>query len=95
MLTERWFRCHRMLAQTSVRSFDQADVVWWDQMLSEKRPDAGCQRPVDSSKVLERENHDRTRPISANRTLASVWSHFKHRSLGCTDRSIRSLHRGT
>ena len=45
-------------------------------------PNAKGQHPVDSSKVLERENHDRTRPISADRTLASVWSLYKHWSLG-------------
>ena len=39
-----------------------------------KWPDAESLRPVDSSKVSERENHDRTRPVSANRTLASVRS---------------------
>ena len=32
-------------------------------------PDAEGQRPVDSSKVPERENHDRTRLVSADRTL--------------------------
>ena len=34
-----------------------------------KSPDAEGQRPVDSSKVLERENPDRTRPVNADRTL--------------------------
>ena len=77
MLTERWFRCHRMLAQTSVRSFDQADVVWWDRTLSEKRSDTGCQRLVNSSKVSESNFHDRMRSISADWTLVSVRSQLK------------------
>ena len=62
MLTEHWFRCDRMLAQSPVSSFDQGEVVWM-------RPDAGCQSPVNSSKVPERENPDRTCPVSADRTL--------------------------
>ena len=41
-------------------------------------PDAESLRPVDSSKVPERENYDRTRPVSADRTLPSVRSHYKH-----------------
>ena len=51
-------------------------------------PDAEGQRSVDSSKVLDRENHDWTRPVSVDRTLASVQSHCKHWSSGCTDRSV-------
>ena len=34
-----------------------------------KSPDAEGQRPVDSSKVPERENPDRTRSVNADRTL--------------------------
>ena len=63
MLTERWFRCDRTLAQSSVSSFDQGDFIWCDRTLRGERPNAGCQHPVDSSKVPERENHDRTRPV--------------------------------
>ena len=33
------------------------------------RPDAEDQRPVDSSKVLEKEFCDRTHPVSTDRTL--------------------------
>ena len=33
------------------------------------RPDAEVQRPVDSSKVPEKEFCDRTRPVSTDRTL--------------------------
>ena len=33
MLTGRWFRCDRMLAQSLISSFDQGEVVWM-------RPDA-------------------------------------------------------
>ena len=60
MLTVRWFQCDRTLAQSPVSSFDQGEIIWCDQTLRGERPDAGCQRPVDSSKVPERENHDRT-----------------------------------
>ena len=54
----------RTLAQSLISSFDQGKVVWCDRTLRGEQPDAGCQRPVDSSKVLERENHDRTRPVT-------------------------------
>ena len=64
MLTERWFRCDRTRVQSPISSFDQGEFVWCDRTLRGERPDAGCQRPVDSSKVLERENHDRTRPVT-------------------------------
>ena len=50
----------------------------------------GVQGPVDISKVLVRVNCDRMRPVSADRTLASVRSHCKHWSSGCTDRNVRS-----
>ena len=72
----------RTLAQSPVSSFDQGGFVWCDRTLRGERPDAGCQRPVDSSKVLERENHDRTRSVSADRTLSNVWSLLYHWSLG-------------
>ena len=81
MLTGRWFQCDQTLAQSPVSSFDQGEVVWCDRTLRGERPNAGCQRPdarcerlVDSSKVSERENRDRTCPVSADRTLASVRS---------------------
>jgi hypothetical protein len=32
-------------------------------------PNAEDQRPVDSSKILEKEFYDQTRPISTDRTL--------------------------
>ena len=38
------------------------------------RPDAGQQRPIDYSKVPERQICDRTRPVAGDRTLASVQS---------------------
>ena len=38
------------------------------------RPDAGTQRPIDYSKVPERQICDRTRPVVGDRTLASVRS---------------------
>ena len=82
MFTGRWFWCDRTLAQSPVSSFDQAEVVWWDQTLSEKRLDAGCQRSVNSSKVLESSFHDRTRPVSADRTLVKVRSQLKWLSGG-------------
>ena len=63
MLIRRWFQSDRTLAQSLVSSFDQGDFVWCDRTLRGERPGAGCQRPVDSSKVLERENRDRTRPV--------------------------------
>ena len=34
-----------------------------------KGPDAEVQRPVDSSKVPEKEFYDRTLPVSTDRTL--------------------------
>ena len=36
------------------------------------RPDIGQQRPIDYSKVPERQIYDRTRPVAGDRTLASV-----------------------
>ena len=69
MLTERWFRCDRTLAQSPVSSFDQGEVVWRDRTLTVERSDAEGQRPADSSKVPERENPDRMRSVSADRTL--------------------------
>ena len=39
-----------------------------------KWPDAGCQSPVNISKVLESSFRDRTRPVSADRTLVRVRS---------------------
>ena len=64
MLTGRWFRGDRTLAQSPVSSFDQGEIIWCDRTLRGERPNVGCQRPVDSSKVLERENRDRTRPVT-------------------------------
>ena len=90
MLTERWFRCDRTLAQSPIISFDQGEVVWCDRTLRGERPNVGCQRPVDSSKVPESGFHDRTRPISADRTLSSVRSQLKHWVLWRTDQSVRS-----
>ena len=90
MLTGRWFRGDRTLAQGPVTSFDQGDFVWRDRTLRGERPNAKGQCLVDSSKVPERENRDWTRPVSADWTLSSVWSHCKHWRSGCTDRSIRS-----
>ena len=78
MLTECWFRFDRTLAQSPFSSFDQGEIIWCDRMLRGERPDAGCQRSVNSSKVPERENHDQTRPVSADRTLSSVRSQLKH-----------------
>ena len=63
MLTGRWFWSDWTLAQSPVSSFEQGEIVWRDQTLRGERSDAGCQRLVDSSKVPERENHDRTRPV--------------------------------
>ena len=82
MLTERWLRFDQTLVLGPVSSFDQGVFVWCDRTLRVERPDAGCQRSVDSSKVPERKNRDRTRPVSADRTLASIRSHCKHWSLG-------------
>ena len=65
MLTGRWFRCDRTLAQSPVSSFDQGEIVWCDWTLRGEGPDTRCQRPVDSSKVPERENRDRTRPVTS------------------------------
>ena len=60
MLTGRWFQCDQMLAQIPVSSFDQGEIVWCDRTLRGEQPDAGWQRSIDSSKVPEWENHDRT-----------------------------------
>ena len=38
------------------------------------RPDAGQQRPIKYSKVLEQQIYDRTRPVAGNWTLAGVRS---------------------
>ena len=38
------------------------------------RPDVGQQRPIEYSKVLERQICDRMRPVAGDRTLASVQS---------------------
>ena len=78
MLTGRWFQCNRTLAQSLINSFDQGEIIWCDRTLRGERQDAGCQRPIDSSKVLEKENRDRTRPVSADWTLSSVWSQLDH-----------------
>ena len=90
MLIRRWFRCDRTLVQSPVGSFDQGEIIWCDQTLRGERPNAGCQRPVDSSKVPERENRDRTHPVGANWTLSYVWSQLKHWVSGRTDRSVQS-----
>ena len=82
MLIGRWFRCDRTLAQCPVSLFDQGDFVWCNRTLRDERSDAGCQLPVDSSKVSERENRDRTCPVSADQTLSSVRSQLKHWVLG-------------
>ena len=62
----------------------------------------GVQRPVDISKVLVRGKRDRTRLVSADRTLSSIQSTLNHWSLGLLtgvsgqhDRSIWSPRRGT
>ena len=90
ILTGHWFRCDRTLAQSSVSSFDQGEIFWHDRTLRGEQPDVGCQRPVDSSKVPERENRDRTRPVNADRMLSSVRSQLKHWILGRTDQSVWS-----
>ena len=59
----------RTLAQSPVSSFDQGEVVWCNRTLRGERPDARCQRPVDSSKVPEEKIYDWTRPVSTDRTL--------------------------
>ena len=64
ILIGRWLRFDRTLAQSPVSSFDQGEVVWYNRTLRGERPDAECQRPVDSSKVPERENRDRTRSVT-------------------------------
>ena len=64
ILTGRWLQCDRTLAQSPVSSFDQGEIVWCDWTLRGERPDARCQRPVDSSKVPQRENHDQTHPVT-------------------------------
>ena len=60
ILTERWLQCDQTLAQGPANSFDQGVFVWCDRTLRVSvrlvRPDAEGQRPVDSSKVPEREN---------------------------------------
>ena len=66
MLTGRWFWCDRTLEQSLISSFDQGEVVWL-------QPDAGCQSLINSSKVSEKENPDRTCPVSADRTLVRFW----------------------
>ena len=33
ILTERWLRCDRTLAQGPVSSFDQSEIVWRNQTL--------------------------------------------------------------
>ena len=90
MWTRRWFRSDQTLAQSLVSSFDQGDFIWCDRTLRGERPDAG-----DSSKVPERENHGRTHPISAKRTLSSVRSQLKHWVSWRTDQSVRSPRRDT
>ena len=88
MLTGRWRRVWSVHL-IKVKSFGS------DQTLRGEWPDAEGQRPVDSNKVPERENHNRTCSVNADRMLANVRSHFKHWSSGCTDRSVRSPRRGT
>ena len=51
-----------------------------------KSPDAEGQRPVDSSKVLERENPDQTRPVNVDRTLIRF-----QLLTGCCSASDRTL----
>ena len=53
----------------------------WASGSTDKRPDAGgnrsdagTQRPIEYSKVLERQICDQTRPMAGDRTLASVRS---------------------
>ena len=82
MLTGHWLRCDRMPAQSLVSSFDQGDLVWCDRTLRGERPDAGCQRLVDSSKVSESGCHYQMRPVSADRTLLSVRSPLNCSVLG-------------
>ena len=91
ILIERWLRSDRTLAQSPVYSFDQGEIVWCDRTLRGERLDTGCQRPVDSSKVPERENRDRTRPVSANWMLPASGHTVNSRVRGCTDQSVRSI----
>ena len=57
----------------------------WAEDLADRRPDtgpdaggnrsdAGQQRPIEYSKVPERQIYDQTRPVAGDRTLASVRS---------------------
>ena len=55
-----------------VSSFDQLKSSGTDQTLSEHGPDIGVQRPVNSREVPEREFSDRTRSVSADRTLVMI-----------------------
>ena len=66
MLTRHWRRV-RSVHLIKVKSSG------CDRTLSEKWPDARCQSLVNSSKVPERENPDRTCPVSADRTLVRFW----------------------
>ena len=59
------------LAQSPVSSFDQDVFVWCGRTLRGEVTGHEGQRPVDSSKVPKRENHDRTCPVSADQTLSS------------------------
>ena len=58
-------------------------------------PDAKGQRPVDSSKVPERENRDQTRPVSAGHTVNTGVQGILTEVSGQHDRSVRSPYRGT
>ena len=64
ILTRRWLRVRSVHLTKVIAS----GLTGRCEVMS---PDAEGQRPIDSSKVLERENHDRTRPVSANQTLAA------------------------
>ena len=94
MLTGRWFWSDRTLAQSPVSSFDQGEIVWCDWTLRGERPDDGCPRPVDTSKVLERENRDRTLAASGH-TVITGFRGVVTGASGQHDRSVWSPHRGT
>ena len=61
------------------------------------RPDAGTQRSIEYSKVPERRNYDRTRPVAGDRTLAASDRWFAAVTVGTTGRvrsgrfSVRSV----
>ena len=60
-----------------------------DRTLTDDRPDAGLQRPIEYRKVSERQNYDRTRPVACDRTLAASDQLFIASMVGMTGR-VRS-----